>query len=526
MKKRPLVILSAIGIYFLILLVLVLAEADAPGASIHSFGDGLWYSLVTLTTVGYGDLFPVTPVGRLAGVILVLCSLGLLTALISAMISFFQGGLLPKWQLSWVRKKTWYLFDGDSEDVHIFCRHLKKADPDGVILFLTEGEGMCHRRTTDFGYAFVWAGSMETAVKFHSMNGATELFFLGNDGYENYRKATEALRFQRPVYCRTWIFPENVPKGLTLFHEDESLGRIFWQQYPIGKTEKHLVLIGGGTAGEALLEQGLLNNVLESDRILEYHVFCDEGRFLSCHNSLEQVLSLNRKDETRDSLIFHEENWTDQVELLQKADRIILCMDSDEKNLEVFSILRKYFVTENRIYVRLHREMRLDGACAFGAADSLLKPEFVMKQQLSRLAREMHEIYRKGASYAVAPWEELSTFLKRSNLAAADHLSVKIRLLLGRDGPETVTPELCALAYARYKELVATGGGERFWELEHRRWMRFHAIHNWRYAPIRDNDHREHPLMIPYEDLPEKERCKDDYAWRLLAALSDPESSA
>ena len=34
----------------------------------HSFGDALWSSLATITTVGYGDIFPITPLGRFVGV--------------------------------------------------------------------------------------------------------------------------------------------------------------------------------------------------------------------------------------------------------------------------------------------------------------------------------------------------------------------------------------------------------------------------------------------------------------------------
>lgn len=37
------------------------------GSGVHSFVDGLWWSAATITTVGYGDVYPVTPVGRLIG---------------------------------------------------------------------------------------------------------------------------------------------------------------------------------------------------------------------------------------------------------------------------------------------------------------------------------------------------------------------------------------------------------------------------------------------------------------------------
>jgi voltage-gated potassium channel len=54
------------------------AERGIEGGSIESFADALWWSLVTVTTVGYGDMFPVTGAGRAIAVAMMLCGIGLL----------------------------------------------------------------------------------------------------------------------------------------------------------------------------------------------------------------------------------------------------------------------------------------------------------------------------------------------------------------------------------------------------------------------------------------------------------------
>ncbi len=63
-------------------------ERRAPGATITSFGDALWWAISTMTTVGYGDTYPVTFVGRLIGSGLMIAGIALLGTVTATMASY------------------------------------------------------------------------------------------------------------------------------------------------------------------------------------------------------------------------------------------------------------------------------------------------------------------------------------------------------------------------------------------------------------------------------------------------------
>ncbi|MER5177813.1 potassium channel family protein [Streptomyces sp. NPDC002896] len=64
------------------------AEHTAAGASIRTFGEAVWWTCSTLATVGYGDVVPVTPMGRLVAVGLMCCGLALLAAVTGSFSSW------------------------------------------------------------------------------------------------------------------------------------------------------------------------------------------------------------------------------------------------------------------------------------------------------------------------------------------------------------------------------------------------------------------------------------------------------
>ncbi len=88
------------------------AESDYLTSRIKTFGDAFYYSVITLSTVGFGDLVPVTDLGRFVTVVMIL-----------------GGGILIPWQAG---KLVNMLIKEDVVDKNIVCKKcgLSRHDPD------------------------------------------------------------------------------------------------------------------------------------------------------------------------------------------------------------------------------------------------------------------------------------------------------------------------------------------------------------------------------------------------------------
>ncbi|EME67208.1 ion transport protein [Rhodococcus ruber BKS 20-38] len=89
---RGRVVMYAAGSTLLLLITSSLAMLDsergAPHASIETYPEALWWSTVTVTTVGYGDFSPVTTTGRLIAVALMIAGIALLGVITATLASW------------------------------------------------------------------------------------------------------------------------------------------------------------------------------------------------------------------------------------------------------------------------------------------------------------------------------------------------------------------------------------------------------------------------------------------------------
>jgi hypothetical protein len=91
-------------------------EQNAPGANITTASDALWYVIVTISTVGYGDTYPITDRGRLAGSIIIVVGVGIFGTFTGYLANLF---LAPKVDAGVAESST------SDDDVHVKLDQLK-----------------------------------------------------------------------------------------------------------------------------------------------------------------------------------------------------------------------------------------------------------------------------------------------------------------------------------------------------------------------------------------------------------------
>lgn len=502
-------LLAFVAAYLAVLCLLTLTERSAPEASIRTFGDALWYSLVTMSTVGYGDLYPVTPLGRFLGAVFIMLSLGLFAFLMGLLIRIVTGSLLPAIRLWSVRGKTWYIFSCRNSAALALAKHLAHQEPDSVLLFPADQGDVLTEQIPHLLYT----GSPET-VAAKKKDGCVICFMDDEDPYE---QAVSALQTGHPVYCRTVFSPDVCPENLTLFNPYDCCAQRYWQDHGLKQKERTILLIGDGKYAEDLLTRGLLLNIYGPDRKISYHVFGNWDHYQRNHHRLSEILRPEGSDSDEDCLHFYQTDWNDDSMLLAMADRIILCRDNWQENMDILGQLHRYFPVGGEIHFLCGSAV--PGLAVFGTQDTIYTPQLVLQSQMNRAARMLHRIYSEAYGADAPGWEQLTEFQRQSNIAAAGHLLTKLRILLEDDTICCITPDNCRAAYERYRS-CSDAQKEAFRLIEHRRWMRFHSMYNWSYAPVRNNSAREHPLMLPYGDLTPEEQAKDDFAWELLNRLA------
>lgn len=509
------VLAGAIMLYFLLLIILVLLERNAKGSTIHNLGQAIWYSLATFSTVGYGDFYPITPAGRIVASIFLVLGIGLLGFFVGFMVEFIAR-IRPIIILSMNAAKPWYIFSDKSPYSMIFAENLKKVRPDAMIIYAQT------RDDEKTSQSISVSSSIEELLDRRGSLYDAHIMCMKENEMDNFLDSVSLSDIDVPIICLANFEPAHHAMNINFFSLTDSTARIFWQQYPIQKHDERIILIGFGNAGTVLLDRALELNVIDENQTIEYHVFGDAGEYCRNRKHLSNIVSVDRISPLTDSIIFHDDLWNTDENLLESADRIVLCNDSEQENITILHTIQKFFPIRGSLYI--YNSNVRSVATPFGQTRDVLTPAFVLHNRLTDMALCRHELFRFYSGYENIPmWEDLNSLTKDMNYITTDHISIKVRMVLGEEAPckpfDELEPEILRKASAVFNN-ADPEEKDRLRKIEHIRNLRYYELHNYTYGVVLDDDKRVNPLVKPYEMLEENEKVLTDTAWALLDELA------
>ncbi|MBQ7676826.1 MAG: ion transporter [Lachnospiraceae bacterium] len=508
------ILLGMICAYIALLLLLVHAEKHAPGATIHNIGEAIWYSLATFTTVGYGDLYPVTPAGRAIASIFLVLGIGLLGFFVGFMMEFIAR-IRPVIILSINTAKPWYIFTDRSPYAMIFAENLKAVRPDAMIIYAQTKE----EQTTNKYICVPW--TVEELLDRRGFLYDAHIMCMKENEMENFLDSVALADTTVPIICLANFTPAHHPMNISFFSLSDCTARIFWQQYPILKESEVILLIGFGNAGTVLLDRALQLNVFSDRQSIHYHIFGDSNEYRRNRKQLADVVSVNEESSDRDCVFFHKDLWNTDASLLARADRLILCADSEKENISILHTIQKFFAIKGELYI--YNSNVRSVATPFGQTRDVLTPAFVLHNRLTDMALCRHELFRFMSGLNILMWEDLNSLSKDMNYIATDHISVKVRMMLGDEAPckpfDELEPEVLRKAAAAFRDSNEEER-ERLRRIEHERNLRYYRLHNFHYGETVDDEARINPMLLPYEKLDDQQKMLTETAWMLLDELA------
>ncbi len=533
------ILTSATGFY---------AAEFGTNQNLDSYGDALWWAIVTVTTIGYGDIFPVTVAGRLVGAFLMFAgigALGVFTASIAAYLIKFD-------RLDALRVRGMHrhvvvcglgstgalltqAFRKDGYRVLVIEKaeenpHVEAARETGAVVLVGDAsrtEVLRRARVDRAAHIVIVAGADAMNVEI-----AAAARSLVQDSAASVSCAAQIEDPELWYALRSWDVGTRDRVRLEFFNVTELGARALLARYsPFdgaagpAAVAPHVLIVGAGALGQHLIghmvrqwqdADGETKTPLpitlvdaDVDRVTQdLHHRHPELRTLAAISS--HAMDLRSTTFQRGAFLFDD---TGRCIVTQAY----VCLEEEGLAISTALLLLNHLRQHGvRVVVRTSREAGLAallravggqgsrGAShlhVFSLLEQACRPEFVLRGTNEVLARALHQEYlsqvsRQQNSSAV-PWDDLPLDLRESNRRQADHIATKLEAVQCHIVPLTALEgDAFAFTPAEVEQLA---------EMEHERWVADRRAQGWTRGP-RAPIQKTNPNLVSWAELDEPAR--------------------
>ena len=259
-KKFELITLLTLSAFFIFIagIMLYVFEGDNDNPNINNLFDAFYWALITISTVGYGDIAPVTPEGRVVTMLIIITGIGLISFVTSIIVSSFNE------RLSVLREGRVIQDVGKKKHITVVCGYgllgrlvVKGLEKDGVEFVVIDKDEHLAAQAYNHGYHSICADASQGDI-FRQLgieSRITHVLCLTSDDIQNAFIAINIKSLNKDVYVTARCSDEEIAQKMEFAHVDHVI-----------MPEEISGMMGAVYAGEPVAFEVLLSIIEEKEK--------------------------------------------------------------------------------------------------------------------------------------------------------------------------------------------------------------------------------------------------------------------
>jgi len=273
-KKFELITLLSLSAFFIFIagIMLYVFEGDSDNPNIHNLFDAFYWALITISTVGYGDIAPVTPEGRVVTMLIIITGIGLISFVTSIIVSSFNE------RLGVLREGRVIQDVGKKKTITVICGYgllgrlvAKGLEKEGVEFVVIDKDEHLAQVAYNNGYHAICADASQGDI-FRQLGideRITHVLCLTSDDIQNAFIAVNIKSLNENVYVTARCSDEEIAQKMEFAHVDHVI-----------MPEEIAGMMGAVYAGERVAFEVLLSIIEEKEKTQIDEVSITNGSFL------------------------------------------------------------------------------------------------------------------------------------------------------------------------------------------------------------------------------------------------------